>query len=257
MVQSIISSFYLFLGPGSSDTSNVTSPEDGGTPLRAGDVAINLNEEEVEDEYAYGDEGRSVTPNNKTGTVGASSKAQDAHDGMNGNAPPVADVKLAQPLVGHANFEKATPTIQSKAESLYGQYHSGYFSVNSPVSHKDTRQWAVRRQESDLSTAPFSSETLDMDTYGNERMATTDSMVDVNSDVHVAPSPPLNRAQGDRKGVPLGKVKGVGMVHVRSIREAVEMMLLPGAGIQRSLLQEKVSRRSLSLLLLPLLRGHR
>ena len=210
-MQSIISSFYLFLGPGSSDTSNVTSPEDGGTPLRARDIAINLDEEEEEDEYAYGDEGCSVMPNIETGTVGASSKAQDVHNGMNHHAPPVADVKLAQPPVGHAIFEKATPTVQSKAESLYGHYHRGYFSVNYPVSHKDTRQWAVRRQESDLSTAPFSSETSDMDTSGNERMATTDSMVDVNSDVHVAPSPPLNRAQGDRKGVPPDKVKGVGM----------------------------------------------
>ena len=198
MVQNIISSFYLFLGPGSSDTSNVTSPEDGGTPLCAGDIAINLNEEEEEDEYDYGDEGRSVTPTIKSGTVGAPSRAQDAHNGMNGNAPPVTDVKLAQPPVGHVNFEKATPTIQSKTESLYGHYHCGYFSVNYPVSYKDTRQWTVRRQESDLSTAPFSSETSDMDASGNERMATTDSMVDVNSDVHVAPSPSLNIAQGDR-----------------------------------------------------------
>ena len=257
----------MFLGPGSSDTSNVTSPEDGGTPLRAGDVAINSDEEEEEDEYDYGDEGRSVTPNIKTGTVGASGKAQDAHNGMNGNAPPVADVKLAEPPVGHANFEKATPTIQSKTESLYGNdvpvdmldshYHRGYFSVNSPVSHKDTRQWAVRRQESDLSTAPFSSETSDMDTSGNERIATTDSMVDVNSDVHVAPSPPINRAQGDRKGVPLGKVKGVGMVSRKEHSGSSGDDASAWRRNSKKLASGKSIPSKLSLLLLPLLRGHR
>ena len=76
-------------------------------------------------------------------------------------------------------------------------------SLNPPSPSKDSRRW--RRFESDLSTAPFSSETSDMDTSGNERVATTDSLVDVNGHGPATSPPLVKRAQV--KGA-AGKVGG-------------------------------------------------
>ena len=208
------------VGPGSSDTSDVTSPEDGGTPLRTGDLTIESDEEEEDEEYDYGDEGRSLTPNFKSSpgaeVTSDSPQQASAHPAVNGVSPAlaVADIELLQPPAGKkANFTVGTSSAQPKTRPPYANVDASapahphtYFSVNSPVTHKDTRQWAVKRQESDLSTAPFSSETSDMDTSGNERVTTADSMVDATgSDVHLAQSPPLARLADGKKGISLSK----------------------------------------------------
>ena len=68
------------------------------------------------------------------------------------------------------------------------------------------RHWTNRRFESDLSTAPLSSETSDMDTSGNERVMTTNSLTDMNGNISSVQSPPLSRTK-----LEVGKGGGAGM----------------------------------------------
>lgn len=63
-------------------------------------------------------------------------------------------------------------TEQSKPHGIV-QTHSTDLAVVNGTLHK----WKTKRIESDLSTAPFSSETSDMDTSGNERLFKTDGPV--------------------------------------------------------------------------------
>lgn len=217
----ILSCFCFLPGPGSSDTSDATSPEDGGTPLRTGELVIDSDEEEDEEEEE--EEGRSLTPNLRSPSISASNNKQHFQNSgnlANGVIPlaGVSNVNSMQPTSGCPN--NPTPIIHSSVDTndnkddlaldpSFTNHQPGYFSKNSPIPYKDGRRWAVRRQESDLSTAPFSSETSDMDTSGNERVMTTDSMVDVNSDVHCAQSPPLNRARCEAKGIGVVSEKGL------------------------------------------------
>ena len=202
------------------------SPEDGGTPLRSGDLPLESAEEE-EEEFDDKDEGRSPTPNLKnTPSVSPGQPHEASVAGNDDVVPLVADIKLSQPPAGRAtvNFVKGSPTVQSSysnVEISNGTRPHGYFSVHSPIAKKDTRHWAVKRQESDLSTAPFSSETSDMDTSGNERVTTADSMVDLSSDVHSAQSPPLARTQASEKKGPPSKSHGERKLTGLSLRKGV------------------------------------
>ena len=198
-------------GPGSSDTSDATYPEDGGTVVHAsGEVVINSDEEEEEEyeEEEDGDEGRSLTPNLTSPSINVannSARFHDSDDLTNGllRKAGVADIHLVQPTsiksIIHSN---------NNDFSREPNHHHGYLSASSTIPRKDGRRWTVQKQESDLSTAPFSSETSDMDTSGNERVVTADSLVDVSSDVHSTQSPKLNRECSDGKGVCVVSKKG-------------------------------------------------
>lgn len=192
-------------GPGSSDSSDGgSSPDDGSTPLRTGDDILESYDEE-------GEESRSLTPNLKdpsthdaailNGVLGQSRPHTSSNpESIYSSHTPTSNLSfMAEGRLGL----NENPRLDSNETS-----DTDHQSLNPPSPSKDSRRW--RRFESDLSTAPFSSETSDMDTSGNERVATTDSLVDVNGHGPASSPPLVKRAQV--KGA-LGKVEGADPTH--------------------------------------------
>ena len=177
------------VGPGSSESSDdSTSADDGGTPLRTGDD-LEFYEEE-------GDESRSLTPHPKDPSTITKASSNGVLGGM--SARPYLPLDRVSDIHGHtstvlgglaeregegSNSDDNLRCVDSNGTTSDTDHH--HSSLNLPRGKEG--HWVSRRFESDLSTAPFSSETSDLDTSGNERVATTtDSQVDVNGH-----SPPL------------------------------------------------------------------
>ncbi len=212
----------FFLGPGSSESSdNSDDGGGGGAAFRTEDVL-----ESEEDEY---EESRSLTPNPKD----PASISNNPH----GNAPfdnevldtlylpphcldHVSDIHNTQPstvrlgLIGneilHSN--SGDNQVLDSNETSDTDYHA--LNPHSPL--KDAR-WANRRLESDLSTAPFSSETSDMDTSGNERVFCRGnaSAAGQNGGIVIAPLS-QTKTKSDGVGGARGRKKGSGFNKVHS-----------------------------------------
>ena len=160
------------LGPGSSDTSD-NLPHDEATQLHTGEDPIDLGSE---DEY---DDARSLTPNphelvSITTSTSESNKVRKKAENIRSvqsmkylHRDQVSDISTPQcsTLLHISRKQSVENMVPDSNETSDTDFTSLYPS--------NETNWTNKRFESDLSTAPFSSETSDMDTSGNERVATT------------------------------------------------------------------------------------
>ncbi len=149
---------FLLTGPGSSDSS-----EEGLSPHEGAVVRVS----EASDSEGLYEDVRSVTPHPPNTSTN--------EDLMETSIPPetISDHNLD--YVGDMNIP---PLLQMPSkDNRHSNSDENFQGSNYETSDTDLRinQWKYRRFESDLSTAPFSSETSDMDTSGNERILATDN----------------------------------------------------------------------------------
>lgn len=153
-------------GPGSSDSS-----EKGLSSHEGAVVHINEDIADSDSEDLYEDT-RSVTPN--PNSLASNHKDVPAE-------PSAMTESLVNQSSNHvADLNDPPPLLQvSSKDSIHSNSDENVHDSNE-TSDTDFRDnfrenlWKNRRFESDLSTAPFSSETSDMDTSGNERILATD-----------------------------------------------------------------------------------
>lgn len=206
----------LCVGPGSSDSSDGdTSPDDETTPLRStGDNILESCEEE-------GDESRSLTPNPRDPTplsihldapkAPRTRRLDHVSDIHSAHPPPMLDMT--------SKGSGGCPRLDSNETTSDTDHHS----LNLPKEGA----WLSRRFESDLSTAPFSSETSDVDTSGNERGVAAKSQAGAGGDGVKSPVPPLTKrtqGKGERKGVGPGLGSGGGAEAAHSVSSGEEVL---------------------------------
>ncbi len=144
---------YSHTGPGSSDSSQELSPHEG---------AGARTYEGSDSEELYEDV-RSVTPHPPN------MSASQGDISMETSIPSETISNHNLDYVGDVN---TPPLLQMSSKDSIHSNSDENFQGSNETSDTDFRdnQWKNRRFESDLSTAPFSSETSDMDTSGNERI---------------------------------------------------------------------------------------
>ena len=201
---------HTYTGPCSSDTSEARASQDEvDRPGPGGGGGGGGGEDLGSDSDGDYEDTRSITPNPRdVGVVRA-----ELVKLRNGGIPSLAhrdQVSDIQP--------PPVTVMSSKDDSLGGSASDNNLRHDSnetsdtdltPLPRTDTLQhWANKKFESDLSTAPFSSETSDMETSGNERVFTTDG--GSATDLNPKPSP-------DSPPIPSSSPSPMGKVSTRQI----------------------------------------
>lgn len=164
-------------GPGSSDTSEARVSLDEGTQLRQGEEIIDSDSDE---DY---EDARSITPNPRdVGVVSAEpvklrNGISPLADSKVFHRDQVSDIQPPPVTVMHmSNKDSLCSASDDNLQQDSNETSDTDLTTPLPRPHQQQQQqhWTNKKFESDLSTAPFSSETSDMETSGNERVLTTD-----------------------------------------------------------------------------------
>ena len=166
----------LCTGPGSSDTSDEGGSPHEGAILRPTEEVIDSDSEDLYEDA------RSLTPHLRDNPI-----QNNQSNSRNSSHIPIMDHKH---LLPHRNLDRVSDitnppstTHISRKNHLHSNSDESFAQDTNETSDTDftsvnggfnNKKWKSKRIESDLSTAPFSSETSDMDTSGNERILTTD-----------------------------------------------------------------------------------
>ena len=164
--------FLSSLGPGSSDSS-----EESGSPHEGAALHANEDSADSASEDLYEDT-RSLTPHPRD---------LPTSNSVNQRSTPVDSATMSElpvnPELDHvADLNSPLPALlqMTSKDNMHSNSDENVQDSNE-TSDTDFResfrdgQWKSRKFESDFSTAPFSSETSDMDTSGNERFLTADN----------------------------------------------------------------------------------
>ena len=179
MRESIVLYFITCTGPGSSDTSEEGMSTHEGAVLRPNEEFIDSDSEDLYEDA------RSLTPHLRDNPV-----QNNQSNSRNGSIPSHIPIMDHKHLLQRRNLDRVSdirdpPSVMSLSSKNHVHSNSDESFAQDANETSDTdftslnggfknKKWNSRRIESDLSTAPFSSETSDMDTSGNERILRTD-----------------------------------------------------------------------------------
>ena len=179
-------------GPCSSDTSEARLSQDEVGRPGVGGSGVGGEEDLVSDSNSDYEDARSITPNPRDVGVARAEPIKL----RNGGIPSLTDGKafhrdqvsdIQPPPIMHMSSKDSLCSASEDNPQNGSNENSDTDLTPLPRTHTH-QHWTNKKFESDLSTAPFSSETSDMETSGNERAFTTDggSATDLN------PKPPLD-----------------------------------------------------------------
>ena len=204
-----------YTGPCSSDTSEARlSQDEVGRPGLGGGGGGGGEEDLVSDSDGDYEDARSITPNPRdVGVVRAEpiklrnggTCISSLSDGRAFHRDQVSDIQPPPVTVMHIMSSKDSLGSASD-DNLHHDSNGTSDTDLTPLTRTYTHQhWTSKKFESDLSTAPFSSETSDMETSGNERVFTTDGGSATDLNPKPSPdSPPIPSSSPS----PMGKVPG-------------------------------------------------
>ena len=191
---------HIHIGPGSSDTSEPRVSQD--------EVSRQGEEDLGSDSDGDYEDARSITPNPRdVGVVRAEpvklrngiSSLADSSKAF--HRDQVSDIQPPPVTVMHMSSKDSR--CSASDDNLRHDSNETSDTDLTPLPRTHLQHWTNKKFESDLSTAPFSSETSDMETSGNERVFTTDggSATDLN------PKPPRDSPPTPSSSPsPMGKV---------------------------------------------------